>query len=142
MAVLLVGAIISGVQLGRQRAAVLMSLGIVFAGAACEARSSVEAAQTAIVFGQSALATVQPVVSTLQGALAGTEVDTRTLPEGAAPEDVTEVDIQATDSQGRLAQVDARTRAAAATAALAAAARYYPNATIALKVVDAGGSTL
>ncbi len=108
----------------------------------CQAQSSVEAAQTALVVGQSALATVQPYMVMLQGALAGASLDVKITPEGALPQDATDVHIQATDAQGNLAQVDTATRQAAANAALLAASQYFPNATIQLNVVDASGAIL
>ena len=61
---------------------------------------------------------------------------------GAESNAVTEVSIQGMDNQGRLGQIDAQTRQAAASAALVAASQYYPNAAITLKVVDNGGTTL
>lgn len=129
---------------GRQRAAlaavgVLLGLGLL---TGCQAQSSVEAAQTALVVGQTALATVQPYAVMLQGTLAGANVDVKTSPDGAQPQDVTSVSIKATDARGNLVQVDARARQAAASAALLAASQYFPNATIALNVVDASGNTL
>jgi len=115
----------------------------------CQAQSSVEAAQTAIVAGQtaivagqSALATVQPYTAMLQGALAGANLDVKTTPDGALPQDITGVTIRATDAQGTLARVDAGTRQAAVSAALLAASQYFPNATIQLNVVDASGAPL
>lgn len=115
----------------------------------CQAQSSVQAAQTAIVAGQtaivagqSALATVQPYAVMLRGALAGANVDVKLTPDGALPQDVTWVTIKATDAQGNLAQVDARTRQAAASTALAAASQFFPKATIELDVVDASGTSL
>jgi hypothetical protein len=108
----------------------------------CQAQSSVEAAQTAIVVGQAAFATVQPAVVMLQGTLAGAKLDVKTTPDNALPQDVTSVDIQATDAQGHLSQVDAQARRAAATAALLAASQYFPNATIALEVLNGDGATL
>jgi hypothetical protein len=154
--------IIFGVEMARQRAAVaalvvLLALGCV---SGCEAHSSVEAAQTAIVAAQTvlpgaqataqagatlvsiAVANVQPVVATLQAMLQGVSVQVRINPEGAQPGDVTSVEIDGTDAQGNLSQVDSRTRQAAVAAALMAAQQYYPNATISLKVSDASGSSL
>ena len=128
-------------NLGRQRG-VLLGIGVMLVVSGCQAQSSVEAAQTAIVVGQTALATVQPYTVMLQGALAGANLDVKTTPDGALPQDITGVTIKATDAQGSLAQVDARTRQAAASAALLAASQYFPNATIQLNVVDASGATL
>jgi hypothetical protein len=127
---------------------------------ACQANSSVEAAQTAIVAAQTVLpgaqataqagATLvsiavdnaQPVVASLQAMLQGVSVQVKITPENAQPADVTSVEIEGTDAQDRLSQVDSATRQAAATAALMTAQQYYPNATITLKVNDASGATL
>jgi hypothetical protein len=148
--------------MARQRATlgallVLVALGCL---SGCEAHSSVEAAQTAIVAAQTvlpgaqataqagatlvsiAVANAQPVVATLQAMLQGASVQVKITPEGAQPGDVTSVDIEGTDAQDRLSQVDSATRQAAVTAALMAAQQYYPNATITLKVDDASGSSL
>jgi hypothetical protein len=102
----------------------------------------VQAAQTAIVVGQQAFATAQPYMTILQGALAGANLDVKTTPEGALPQDITDVAIRATDAQGNLAQVDGQTRQTAVTAALLAASQYFPKATIELTLVDASGSAL
>jgi hypothetical protein len=140
--------IICGVNLGRQRGA-LGAIGLILVMCGCQAQSSVEAAQTAIVAGQtavvagqSALATVQPYALMLQGALAGANLDVKTAPDGALPQDITDVTIQATDAHGSLAQVDAHTRQAAVSAALVAASQYFPKATIQLTLVDPSGNTL
>jgi len=111
-------------------------------GTACQAQSSIQAAQTAIVVGQTAFATVQPVVTLMQGTLAGANLKVTTQPDGAQPQDATDVTIEATDAQGNLAQVDPDTRQAAAAAALMAASQYYPKARVSLKVLDASGATL
>jgi hypothetical protein len=126
----------------------------------CEARSSVEAAQTAVVAAQTALpgaqataqagatlvsiavSNAQPLVSTLQGLMAGVAMQVHITPDGADAQSATSVDIQGTDQQGTLGQVDARARQAAVSAALLAAAQYYPKATITLKVDDASGVSL
>jgi hypothetical protein len=136
--------------------AVLMLL----AASACEAGPSVQAAQTAVVAAQTALpaaqgtaqaaattvsvavANAQPIVATLQGLLAGAAVQIKTTPDGADPASATGVDVEGTDAQGRLAQVDERTRQAAVSAALLAASQYFPKATITVKVDDASGATI
>jgi len=120
----------------------------------------VEAAQTAVVAAQTALpgaqataqagatlvsvavANAQPLVTTLQGLMAGVPVKVTITPDGAEAQAVTSVDIEGTDQLGTLGQVDPRARQAAASAALLAAAQYYPNASIALKVNDASGGAL
>jgi hypothetical protein len=135
-------------------------LAVLALASGCEARSSVEAAQTAVVAAQTALpgaqataqagatlvsiavSTAQPLVTTLQGLMGGAAVQVHITPEGADAKAVTSVDIEGTDQQGTLGQIDASTRQAAVTAALLAAAQYYPNATITLKVEDASGAAL
>jgi hypothetical protein len=164
--------IILGVATGRQRAVrrilwLLMALGALANGLACEANNSMEAARTAVTAAQTgvtaaqtvmpgaqatvvagatlvsnAVSVAQPVFLTLQGLLQGVSLDVRTSPAGAESNAVTEVSIEGTDNQGRLGQIDAQTRQTAATAALVAARQYYPNATITLKVVDDAGNTL
>ena len=147
---------------GRQRV-VLTAAGVLaplLIGTACQARSSAEAAQTAIVAAQTALpgaqataqagatavsgilANGQPVLITLQSLLQGANVQVKTTPDGAAPDAVTSVTIDGMDAQGTLAQLDPNVRKAAALAALQAAAQYYPQATITLAVVDTSGAAL
>ena|ERR1051326_6952955 len=154
------GRIIFGAVIARQRA-LATALALLSAMAlACEARSSVEAAQTAIIAAQTAvpgaqataqagatlvstaLGTAQPLVATLQALLQGASIQVRTTPDGAAPDAVTSVTVDAADSQGTLAQVDPAVRQAAALGALAAAAQYYPKATITLTVSGADGTAL
>lgn len=112
----------------------------------CEARSSVEAAQTAVVVAQTVVPVAQlgsqQLATVLQSLLAGASVDLRTMPEGAPNDTVTDVAINATDTQGVLGQVDSRARQAAAMAALSSAAQYYPRATINLQVTDGTGEIL
>jgi hypothetical protein len=131
------------------------------ASSACEAGSSVQAAQTAITTAQTVLpgaqataaagatlvsgvlATAQPALTTVQAMLAGASVHVTTTPEGTTdPNSITDVKIDATDAQGTLAQVDPHARQAAALAALAAAGQYYPNARIELTITDMSGATL
>ena len=138
----------------------VVALCVLSLASGCEARSSVEAAQTAVVAAQTALpgaqataqagatlvsvavSAAQPLVATLQGLMAGASVQVHITPDGADAQAVTSVDIEGTDVQGTLQQIDARTRQAAVAAALLAAAQYYPNASIALKVDDASGAPL
>lgn len=138
-------------------AGVLASLVI---GTACQARSSVEAAQTAIVAAQTVLpgaqataqagatavsgvlANGQPVLIMLQSVLQGANIQVQTAPDGAAPDAVTSVAIDGMDAQGTLAQLDPNVRKAAALAALQTAAQYYPQATITLTVKDSSGAAL
>ncbi|HEX8969780.1 MAG TPA: hypothetical protein VF937_17995 [Chloroflexota bacterium] len=150
---------------GRQRAvpglvAFLAALAALAAGSGCEARSSVEAAQTAIVAAQTvvpgaqatalagatlvsgALADSQAILAMLQPLLAGASVELTKEPSDAANDAVTDVSIAATDSLGSFAQIDPASRQAAARAALALAGAYYPNATISLSVVDGSGASL
>jgi hypothetical protein len=134
--------------------------GVLVMVAGCEARSSVEAAQTVVVAAQTALpgaqataqagATLvsgaltgsQAVLTTLQGVLSEADVKVTTTPDGAESSAVTDVTIDATDVRGALGPIDSHARQAAALAALAAASQYYPNATIALNVVDSAGNPL
>jgi hypothetical protein len=104
-------------------------------GAGCEARSSVDAAQTAVALTQTYLPAVQ-------GSLPGTTVDFKVSPENADAASATDVAITATDADGTLGQMDARARQAATYAALLAAAQYYPHARISLTVVDGTGNAV
>jgi hypothetical protein len=145
----------------------LVILIVLVAATGCEARSSVEAAQTAVALASTALPEVQTAVpavqataqvsatqvsgvltdstsliSQLQTVLTGTRVALRTTPSNAAAPDVTAVDVTATDSGSRFGGLDPRTRQAAAVAALLALGQYYPSATITLSVVDDSGTRL
>jgi len=146
----------------RQRTTVttLVVLAGLVIGSACQAQSSIQAAQTAIVAGQtalpgaqataqagatlvsSALSNAQPLAGTLQALLQGASVTVHTTPDGAAPDAATQVDITAVDAQGTLAQVSPTVRNAAVAAGLQSAAQYYPKATITLVVNDASGGTV
>src|SRR5689334_246390 len=104
----------------RQRATLTMVVvlaGLVI-GSACQAQSSIQAAQTAIVAGQTALpgaqataqagatlvsgalSTAQPLAGTLQGLLQGAAVTVHTTPDGAGPDAATHVEVTAVDAQG------------------------------------------
>ena len=115
-------------------------------GTACQARSSAEAAATAIAIAQTsipALPTGLPsVADQLRGILLGVSLDVETTPTGASSDAVTQLNISGTDSSGTLGQLDPRARDAAGSAALVVASRYYPKATIVLDVKDANGSAL
>jgi hypothetical protein len=134
-------------------------LGVLATMTACQAASSIEAAQTAVVAAQTtlpaaqatvqaaatlvgALADAQSVLVKLQPLLAGADVNVTTTPDGVANDAVTSVTVEATDAQGSLSELDPRTRQAAASAALLAAAQYYPNATITLHVFDSSGAAV
>lgn len=108
----------------------------------CEARSSVDAAQTAVVAVQTVLPTGQMVVPQLESLMAGVSLSVQIQPDGAANDAVTSVIIRGSDGQDRLGQVDARGRQAAVGGALMLAAQYYPNATISISVVDGAGLPL
>ena len=136
---------------GRQRAAraivtALVALSVLGLGGGCEAKSSIEAAQTAIVAAQTAMPAVQtalPSIATqLQALLPGVGIEVKPTPEGVSNDAVTEVTILGTDSRGTISQLDPRSRQAAVSGALLLAAQYYPNATISLRVVDGAGTTL
>jgi hypothetical protein len=156
----------------RQRTAPALGTGIVALclltlGGGCQAGSSVEGAQTAIAVAQTALpgletalpgvqATAQAgatlisgvlsdplaINARLQALLAGVTVDATTTPAGAPNDAVTQVRITGTDAGGTFAQLDALSRRATTTGALMLISQYYPNATIALTVIDGGGATL
>jgi len=129
------------VKQARQRA--LCGLALLVLACGCEARSSVEAAQTAVVAVQTVVPISQSTLSTaLQGLLAGANLSVSTSPEGASNDAITDVSISATDTQNALAQIDPRARQAAVSGALGLAAQYYPNATISLTVTDTSGTTL
>jgi hypothetical protein len=154
--------IIWGVNQARQRALAcgVGALVLLLMGSACQARSSVEAAQTAIVAAQTvlpgaqataqagatlvsiAVANAQPVAATLQALLQGVSVQIKATPADAQPDAVTDLAIEGTDVQGTLSGVDVRARQAAAAAALVAAQQYYPKASISLRVTDGSGGTL
>jgi hypothetical protein len=129
--------------MNRARQRVVCAVLFVLLVTGCQARSSVEAAQTAVVAVQTAVPASQSLVmSSLQALLAGANIAITTVPDGAANDAVTEVAIKATDSNSALAQVDPRARQATASAALIAAAQYYPNARILLTVLDASSTPL
>ena len=151
------GRIIFGGVMARQRGTLAL-LAVLVLGTACQAGSSMEGAQTAVVAAQtvlpgaqataqagatlvsSALANAQPVVTLLQGALQGASVSVKVTPDGATPDAATAVGVDATDTQGALGHMDGPTRRVAVSAALAAASQYFPNATITLSVKDGGGN--
>ena len=110
--------------------------------AGCQARSSVEAAQTAVVAAQTALPVAQVGLGQLETLLGGASVSVKTTPDGADGSSVTDVAITGTDTRGSLSQLDPTARQAGAEAALALVAQHYPNAKITLTVVDAAGATL
>ena len=120
--------------------ALLVLVALILVG--CEARSSVEAAQTAVVAVQTVLPFGQFDANQLESLLAGVSLEVQTQPEGVSNDAVTSVTIEGTDNQDRLAQVDLHARQAAATGALVLASQYYPNATISLSVSDSSGSVL
>jgi hypothetical protein len=154
-------------RVARALGAGLVAFGLLMVAAGCQVGSSVEGAQTAIAVAQTALpglqtalpgvqataqagATLvsavlsdpQAISAQVQAVLAGVTVDARTTPDGVANDAVTQVSVTGTDARGTFAQEDARTRQATATGALLLLGQYYPNATIALKVVDDAGVAL
>jgi hypothetical protein len=133
----------------------------------CQAGSSLESAQTAITMAQTALPGLQTALpgvqataqagatlvsgvlsdpqainAQLQALLAGVTIEAKTTPDGAANDAVTQVSVTGTDTRGTFAQMDARARQATATGAMLLLAQYYPNASIALTVVDGAGGSL
>lgn len=159
-------------KLSRQRAvhAFLTGLGtlvVLAIGVACDARTSVEGAQTAVAVAQTALPALQTAVpgvqataqagatlvtgvlsdpvainAQLQVLLAGSTVDLKTTPPGVANDAVTQLEITGTDTRGTFAQLDERARQAAGGAAMLLAAQYFPNASVALSVVDSSGASI
>jgi hypothetical protein len=142
-------------------------LGLLSLANGCEARSSGEAAQTAIAGLQTTLPGLQTVLpgvqataqagatlvgsvlgdsqaigGQIQALLAGVTIDIHIVPDGAANEAVTQVSVSGTDTRGSFAQMDPRTRQTAAGAALVLMSQYYPNATISLTVTDGSGGSL
>jgi hypothetical protein len=84
----------------------------------------------------------QVINAQLQAVLAGVTIDTRTAPSGVANEAVRQVSVTGRDALGTFTQLDPRTRQASASAALLLLGQYYPNAAIALAVLDGAGATL
>jgi hypothetical protein len=128
-------------------------LGVLIGTTACEARSTLDAAQTMVRAAQTALpgaqatalaaaTQVSSAMPALETLLAGANVSVDVSPEGAPPDEATDVSVRATDSSGALARLDARGRQAAISGALVLAANYYPNATISVAVVDGSGVPL
>jgi hypothetical protein len=142
-------------------------LALLGAGSGCEARSSAEAALTAVSLAQTALPGVQTALpgvqataqagatavigvlndpqainAQLQLLLVGASIEVATTPPGASNETVTDVTVKATDGRGSFAQLDGRARQAAVAAAMLAVAQYYPNAAVSLTLMDGSGSVL
>jgi hypothetical protein len=154
-------------RLTRALATSTVALSILALAGGCEARSSIEAAQTAVSIGQTSLPGLQTALpgmqataqagatlvlvvlsdprainAQLQALLAGASVDVKKAPEGAANDAVTSVTVMGTDSQGNFAQMDTRGRQTTSTGALLVLGQYFPKATISLTVVDSGGAAL
>ena len=108
----------------------------------CQARTSAEAAQTAVAVAQTALPSLPSFTDQVRPLLPGVAIDVRTTPADAPNEAVSEVTISGADGAGALAQVDPRAREAAASAAMGLASRYYPNARIVLDIRDRQGAPL
>jgi hypothetical protein len=126
----------------RQRASVIVGALVLALGNGCQARSSSEAAQTAIAVAQTAVPALPSMGDQIRPLLPGVAVDVRTTPPDAPNDAVTAVSIAGTDGSGTLEQLDPRARDGAASAVLVLAGRYYPKATIELDIKDANGSTL
>jgi hypothetical protein len=129
---------------GRAIVTSLVALSVLGFAGGCEAKSSIEAAQTAVVVAQTALPAMQTalpsIVTQLQAVLPGVGLDLKVTPEGVSNDAVTEVTLIGVDTRGTLSQLDARSRQAAAGGALLVAAQYYPNASISLRIVDSAGA--
>lgn len=124
----------------RQRAWLWLLIVLVLTG--CQARSSAEAAQTAVAVAQTAIPALPSVADQLRPLLPGVALDVQITPADAPSQSVTQVSISGTDAFGALAQLDPLARDGAASAALMVASRYYPKATIVLEIRDARGGTL
>jgi hypothetical protein len=154
-------------RLTRALATSTLALSLLALAGGCEARSSIEAAQTAVSVGQTALPGLQTALpglqataqagatlvggvlsdprainAQLQALLAGCTVNVQTAPDGAANESVTSVTVVGTDTQGAFAQLDSRSRQTTSSGALLVLGQYFPKASISLSVVDSGGATL
>ena len=154
-------------RVARALATSALALSILALAGGCEARSSIEAAQTAVSVGQTSLPGLQTALpglqataqagatlmggvlsdprainAQLQALLAGSTVEVKTAPDGAANESVTSVTVMGTDSQGNFAQLDTRSRQTTSSGALLVLGQYFPKASISLTVVDGGGVTL
>jgi hypothetical protein len=120
----------------RQRAVLVVAL----LATGCQARTSMEAAQTAVAVAQTAVPALPSVGDQIRPLLPGVAIDVRTTPPDASNDAVTEVAITGTDSSGTFAQLDSRARDATSSAALELASRYYPNASIVIDIKDASGA--
>ncbi len=154
-------------RVARALATSALAASILALAGGCEARSSIEAAQTAVSVGQTSLPGLQTALpglqataqagatlvggvlsdpraisAQLQALLAGSTVEVKTAPDGAANESVTSVTVTGTDSQGTFAQLDTRSRQTTSSGALLVLGQYFPKASISLTVVDSGGVTL
>ena len=154
-------------RVARALAAGLVALGLLILAGGCQAGSSIEGAQTAIAVAQTSLPGLQTALpglqataqagatlvsgvlsdpqainTQLQAVLVGVTIDARTTPDDASNDAVTQVSVTGTDARGTFAQLDARGRQATATGAMLLLGQYYPNAAIALKVVDSTGGSL
>jgi hypothetical protein len=154
-------------RVARALATSTLALSILTLAGGCEARSSIEAAQTAVSVSQTSLPGLQTALpglqataqagatqvlvvlsdprainAQLQALLAGSTVDVKTAPDGAASDSVTNVTVLGTDTQGNFAQLDTRSRQTTSSGALLVLGQYFPKANISLTVVDSGGATL
>jgi hypothetical protein len=145
----------------------IVALGLLMLVGGCQAGASVESAQTAIAVAQTALPGIQTALpgvqataqagatlissvlsdplaisAQLQALLAGVTIEARTTPADAPNDAVTQVSITGTDARGTFAQLDARGRQATTMGALLLVGQYYPNATVALTVLDGSGGAL
>jgi hypothetical protein len=84
----------------------------------------------------------QMIAAQLQALLAGVTIEARTTPSGVANEAVRQVSVTGTDAHGIFSQLAPKARQATGTAAMMLLGQYYPNAAIALTVVDEAGASL
>ena len=99
-------------------------------------------AQAGATLVSSVLSDPQAISVQLQALLAGVTIQARMTPDGAANDAVTQVSVTGTDTRGTFAQMDPRARQATTTGAMLVLGQYYPNASIALTVVDGAGGSL
>jgi hypothetical protein len=145
----------------------VVALVLLMLAGGCQAGSSLDSAQTAVAVAQTALPGLQTALpgvqataqagatlvsgvlsdpqainAQLQALLAGVTIEAKTTPDGAANDAVTQLSVTGTDTRGTFGQMDARARQGTATGAMLLLGQYYPNASIALTVVDGSGASL
>jgi len=145
----------------------IVTLGLLTLVAGCQAGSSIESAQTAIVVAQTALPGLQTALpgvqataqagrrssaallsdplaisAQLQALLAGVTIDARLTPDGATNDAVSQINVTGTDARGTFARLDGAPARRRPRARCCWFGQYYPNAMVTLTVVDGVGGTL